>query len=80
MKKNQNNSDLLEELKAKRSENIDSLKKWPIEDIVEMLKKYSAAKELASDQQKEAAAMLLDEKISQMSAVLEIKQQPEQSL
>jgi hypothetical protein len=62
MKKKRTN--ILEELRRKREENILVLSKWSDEDIEKMIKRYRDALETAEEENNFVSYKILDEKIS----------------
>lgn len=69
---NVNIQDLALNLKSRRSEMIDNLKSWPIGELTKLINKYQAARDLAEEENRLESLILLDEKIFQVSAAMNL--------
>ena len=65
--------DILQKLIKKREENILLLFKWSDEDIEEMIKRYSEAKEDAYEENRFESYKILEEKIFQLNEAKDLK-------
>ena len=65
--------DVLLQLKAERSNNILKLIDWSMADFDEMQDTYLKAKEVALDSDDREAAVILDEKLSQLAEARQVK-------
>lgn len=66
-------SDLLTELKSKRTINIEKMASWSSDDFNEMLETYQMAKEIAEESSDQDSISILNEKLSQVNEAMILK-------
>lgn len=66
--------DVLTQLKNMRTKNLSTMSEWSNEDFQEMLATYQQAREIALESSEIDSVAILDEKLSQLSEAMSLKQ------